>query len=93
MTEQQHELLNRYEESLRQALVKHLTEKGLLEGQLLEVEELNETLNYAKTELAATEKLQRELIANISHDLRTPMTTISVWKIWSPWVVWPLATR
>lgn len=42
MTEQQHELLNRYEESLRQALVKHLTEKGLLEGQLLEVEELNQ---------------------------------------------------
>ncbi len=43
----------------------------------LEVEELNDTLNYAKTELAATEKLQRELIANISHDLRTPLTMIT----------------
>lgn len=43
----------------------------------LEVEELNETLNYAKSELAATEKLQRELIANISHDLRTPLTMIT----------------
>ena len=43
----------------------------------LEVEELNETLNYAKTELAATEKLQKELIANISHDLRTPLTMIA----------------
>ena len=42
MTEQQHELLNRYEEALRTALIKHVTEKGLLEGQLLEVEELNE---------------------------------------------------
>ncbi len=42
-----------------------------------EVEELNDTLNYAKTELAATEKLQRELIANISHDLRTPLTMIT----------------
>ena len=42
MTEQQHELLNRYEEALRSALIKHITEKGLLEGQLLEVEELNE---------------------------------------------------
>ena len=42
----------------------------------LEVKELNDTLNYAKTELAATEKLQRELIANISHDLRTPLTMI-----------------
>ena len=43
----------------------------------IEVEELNETLNYAKTELAATEKLQKELIANISHDLRTPLTMIT----------------
>ena len=42
-----------------------------------EVEELNQTLNYARTELAATEKLQRELIANISHDLRTPLTMIT----------------
>lgn len=43
----------------------------------LEVKELNDTLNYAKTELAATEKLQQELIANISHDLRTPLTMIT----------------
>lgn len=43
----------------------------------LEVEELNDTLNYTKTELAATEKLQKELIANISHDLRTPLTMIT----------------
>lgn len=46
-------------------------------GGYREVEELNDTLNYAKTELAATEKLQRELIANISHDLRTPLTMIT----------------
>ncbi len=42
MTEQQHELLNKYEDSLRKSLIKHLTEKKLLEGQLLEVEELNQ---------------------------------------------------
>lgn len=43
----------------------------------LEVCELNQTLNYAKKELAATELLQKELIANISHDLRTPLTMIT----------------
>jgi len=42
MTEQQHELLNKYEEGLRDALTKHLTEKKALEGRLLEVEELND---------------------------------------------------
>lgn len=42
MTEQQHELLNKYEEGLRDALTKHLTEKKALDGRLLEVEELNE---------------------------------------------------
>lgn len=42
MTEQQHELLNKYEEGLRDALTKHLTEKKAIDGRLLEVEELNE---------------------------------------------------
>lgn len=42
MTEQQHELLNKYEEGLRDALTKHLTDKKALDGRLLEVEELNE---------------------------------------------------
>ena len=42
-----------------------------------EVAELSETLNYAAEELAKTGALQRELIANISHDLRTPLTMIT----------------
>ena len=42
MTEQQHDILNRYEEALRTTLVKRLTDAKRLEGQLLEVEELNE---------------------------------------------------
>ena len=43
----------------------------------LEVTELNNTLNYAATELKKVDSLQRELIANISHDLRTPLTMIT----------------
>lgn len=42
-----------------------------------EVEELSKTLNYAATELSKVEKLRQELIANVSHDLRTPLTMIS----------------
>ena len=43
----------------------------------LEIAELNNTLNYAAIELKKTETLQRELLANVSHDLRTPLTLIS----------------
>ena len=42
-----------------------------------ESSELAESLNYAASELSKTDKLQKELIANISHDLRTPLTMIS----------------
>lgn len=41
-----------------------------------EIGQLSDTLNYAAKELAKTENLQRELIANVSHDLRTPLTMI-----------------
>jgi signal transduction histidine kinase len=39
-----------------------------------EINELSDTLNYAARELAKTDRLQKELISNISHDLRTPLT-------------------
>lgn len=42
-----------------------------------EANELAATLNYTTAELAKVENLRRELIANISHDLRTPLTLIS----------------
>lgn len=41
-----------------------------------EISELSDTLNYAAGELSKVENLRRELIANISHDLRTPLTLI-----------------
>jgi hypothetical protein len=42
MTEQQMELLARYEESLRKTLIERLSKDNWLDGQLLTVEELNE---------------------------------------------------
>ena len=42
MTEQQHDLLNKYEESLRKTITDRLSEAKWLEGRFLEVEELNE---------------------------------------------------
>jgi len=42
----------------------------------LEIAQLAETLNYAQRELSRVDSLRRELIANISHDLRTPLTMI-----------------
>lgn len=41
-----------------------------------EVSELGKTLNYATTELGKTDRMRRDLIANVSHDLRTPLTMI-----------------
>ena len=45
-------------------------------GGYREIAELNDTLVRAAEDLSRVEDLQRELIANISHDLRTPLTMI-----------------
>ncbi len=41
-----------------------------------EIRELSISLNKARDELMKTNKLQQEFIANVSHDLRTPLTVI-----------------
>ncbi len=45
-------------------------------GGYREAEELADALNYAASELQKNDNLQKELVANISHDLRTPLTMI-----------------
>ena len=42
-----------------------------------EANELSNTLNLTRKELLKVENLRQELIANISHDLRTPLTMIT----------------
>ena len=42
-----------------------------------EIRRLADTLNYAVDQISKTDNLRKELIANISHDLRTPLTLIT----------------
>ncbi len=42
-----------------------------------ETENLSGTLNRAAYELSQLDKMQKDLIANVSHDLRTPLTMIA----------------
>ena len=42
-----------------------------------ELDELGEKLNHAASELSKVNSLRSELIANVSHDLRTPLTLIT----------------
>lgn len=42
-----------------------------------EIDELNMTLNRVSQELNKTEQLRQDLVANVSHDLRTPLTMIT----------------
>lgn len=45
-----------------------------------ELDELADTLNKATTSLEQTDEIKRELIANVSHDLKTPLTMIKAYS-------------
>lgn len=44
-----------------------------------EIDKLASTLNYTTREISKVDQLRRDLIANISHDLRTPLTVIKAY--------------
>lgn len=44
-----------------------------------EAQQLAKTLNYASAEISKVDMLQRDLIANVSHDLRTPLTMLKAY--------------
>lgn len=48
-------------------------------GGITEVEELAQALNFSAEGLSKVEELRRELIANVSHDLKTPLTMIKAY--------------
>lgn len=45
-------------------------------GGCVEYEDLANALNAAKDEMYKTERMRRDMIANVSHDIRTPLTMI-----------------
>ncbi len=44
-----------------------------------EVNDLSKALDYAGKEISKTDKMQKELIANVSHDFKTPLTMIKAY--------------
>lgn len=46
---------------------------------IYEIDELANVLNYASNEINKTDELRRDLLANVSHDLKTPLTMIKAY--------------
>ena len=44
-----------------------------------EIDELANTLNYLEQEVSKTDEYRRDLMANVSHDLKTPLTMIKAY--------------
>ncbi|MBQ2769537.1 MAG: HAMP domain-containing protein [Clostridia bacterium] len=44
-----------------------------------EMVELADALNFARDELSKTDRMQKELMANVSHDFKTPLTMIKAY--------------
>lgn len=49
-------------------------------GEFTEFNELSDTLNYTTEELKKMDELRKDLIANVSHDIKTPLTMIKAYS-------------
>lgn len=49
------------------------------EENIKEIRELNDTLNVTKEELSKIDETRKDLLANVSHDLKTPLTMIKAY--------------
>ena len=49
------------------------------DSDILEIKELGNSLEYAKTEIKKTDETRRDLLSNVSHDLKTPLTMIKAY--------------
>ncbi len=45
----------------------------------MEIAELSDALDYAREEISKADTMQKELIANVSHDFKTPLTMIKAY--------------
>ena len=51
----------------------------LEKSNIYEIDELSNVLEYASKEINKTDELRRDLLANVSHDLKTPLTMIKAY--------------
>jgi len=49
------------------------------DSKIYEIGELSDTLEKARVELSKTDELRRDLLANVGHDLKTPLTMIKAY--------------
>lgn len=60
-------------------LAKGNNELNIEESNIKEIDDLRNALNYASKEINKTDELRRDLLANVSHDLKTPLTMIKAY--------------
>ena len=51
-----------------------------IDTDILEIDELSTTLSKANKELQKTDELRKDLMSNVSHDLKTPLTMIKAYS-------------